>query len=136
MFFSIDNKLSKQNPHLKSFILNRESQQLPKGVRVFVYYNVEGVVRYEPNIFIGSFSPNSEVIHASEITFPPLGYVLVMNGTMPDERLHEITYFSNYRLNEKAQISQNLNILPTFLKSILDYRTKEEIENGLKMSFE
>jgi hypothetical protein len=130
MFFSINDKLSKLSPDLKAFILNKQSKELPSNIRIFIYYNIEGVIRYEPNLVVGDFS-NNRVIIASEITFPPLGYVLVTNGENVDERLREITHFSKYELNEVVTIDQNLNILPTHIKFILDYRTKEEIELGL-----
>lgn len=136
MFFSINTKLSKLYPELKSYLLNKETNTLPEGIRVFVYYNFIGEVRYEPFTVVGKFDINSEIIQASEITFPPMGYVLVFNGQNVDSRLHEITYFSNYQLGEVVSIPQKLNILPTHIKYILDYRTKEEIEKGLNVSLQ
>jgi hypothetical protein len=136
MFFSINIKFSKLYPELKSYLLNKEAYNLPEGIRVFVYYNFIGEVRYEPFTVIGKFDINSEIIQASEITFPPMGYVLVLNGKNVDSRLHEITFFSNYKLGEVVTVSQKLNILPTYIKHILDYRTKDEIEQGLQMNFE
>lgn len=134
MFFSINAKFSNLYPELKFYLLNKESNSLPEGIRVFVYYNFIGEVRYEPFTVIGKFDVNSEIIQASEITFPPMGYVLVLNGQNVDNRLHEITYFSNYRFGEVVIIPQILSILPTYIKYILDYRTKEEIEKGLNVS--
>jgi hypothetical protein len=136
MFFSINTKFSKLYPELKSYLLNKETNILPEGVRVFVYYNFIGEVRYEPFAVVGKFDANSEIIQVSEITFPPMGYVLVLNGQNADNRLHEITCFSNYQLGEVVSIPQQLNILPTHLKYILDYRTKDEIEQGLQMNRE
>lgn len=133
MFFSINTKFSKQFPELKSFLLNKEANILPEGIRVYVYYNFIGEVRYEPFTVVGKFDINTEIIQASEITFPPFGYVLVLNGQNVNNRLFEITHFSNYQLNEVVSIPQKLNILPTHIKCILDYRTKEEIEKGLKI---
>jgi hypothetical protein len=60
----------------------------------------------------------------------------VLNGQNIDSRLHEITFFSNYKLGEVVSIPQKLNVLPTYIKYILDYRTKDEIEKGLQKNFE
>lgn len=136
MFFSINKTLAKQFPELKLFLLKKENNVLPDGIRLFIYYNFEGVVRYEPDCFVGNFSQNNEIIHASEITFPPIGYVLVLNGQNVDNRLTEITYFAKFELNEIVSIPQKLNFLPTHLKVILDYRTVNEIEQGLNMNYE
>jgi hypothetical protein len=136
MFFSINTKFSKLYPELKSYLLNKETNKLPEGVRVFVYYNFIGELRYESFKVVGKFDIKSEIIQATEITFPPMGYVLVLNGQNVDNRLHEITFFSNYQLGEVVSIPQKLSILPTHIKYILDYRTKEEIEQGLQRNFE
>lgn len=131
MFFSVNPRLSKDHPDLKKFLLHKESQYENSQIRVFIYYNIQGVIRYESDFVLGKLD-TGKVLRISEITFPPMGYVLITNGEKIDDRLVEITHFGGFSYDEEVEISQQLPILPTHLKFVGDYRTKQEIEDGLK----
>ncbi len=131
MFLSINSQLTIDFPEIKKFLLKKNLKlEIPK-IRVFIYYNIEGEIRYEPNFILGKIDTGI-IVRISEISFPPFGYVLITNGETLDERLFEITNFGNFDYNEEIELIQNLSILPTHLKFVGDYRTEEEIEIGIK----
>lgn len=131
MFCSINaNTFSKANPELISFLLNKEKKYLNPKYRFFCYYNIEGRARYvglaaKINIFDNTNIP------LSEISFPPLGYVMTLESEPPDNRLFEITHFARYDFNEFAVMNLKLPVLPTYLWYPGDYRTKAEIDKAL-----
>jgi len=127
MFFSVNpNSFSKLNPDLVRFVLNREAKNLPPKYRFFVYYNTAGKFRYwgvsgTMNIF------TSQMTVMSEITFPPFGYLMTIDSKPPDNRLFEITHFSDCDYNEFKVMTLKLPVLPTHTMYPGDYRTKDEI---------
>lgn len=124
MFFSLnDLNFSKQNRDLAAFILNPKSNILPREIRIFTYLNTEGKLRNLPVMLKGNLKNNTTVI-GSELTFPPLGYVLTINfsGNLPFHQ--EITSFVNSKHNEKTSFDFNIYRLPTYLPIFLDYKSK------------
>lgn len=131
MFLSINySGFIKDYPALKSFILQKKSNFFDSRIRIFTYYNLTGSLRYEPNLTLYNIK-TSDALYMSEITFPPLGYVMVMNEGKVDDRLLEITGFVNFNYDDEIELNQHMNIMPTHLKVIGDYRTKDEIQKNL-----
>jgi hypothetical protein len=129
MFFSINyNDFHEREPELVHFILNRHSNQFPKHLRLFCYYNTTGNSRYIGENFM---SKGSSFFHISEISFPPIGFVLTINSPSPDNRLTEITHFSKYTYDDIIDHYQRFKSLPTYLPIPADYRTKKEIEQDV-----
>lgn len=128
MFFSLRMEgLHKREPELKGFILNRERRFLDKKYKIYCYYNLNGSFRYISDSVVGNLGETS-IIYASELSFPPFGFVFTMNSRKPDERLLDITHFANFAYNEWTDYYQKFTVLPTFLPHVpLDYRTKDEI---------
>ena len=136
MFISINYVgFIKDYPALKSFILQKRNNVFDNRIRVFVYYNLEGSLRYEPNLTLYNIQ-TSNALYLSEITFPPLGYVMVMNEGEVDNRLLEITRFVNFNYDDEIELNQQMNIMPTHLRVVGDYRTKDEIQKSLDSSNE
>ena len=133
MFFSANSpELGKVHPELVKFVLNKNYKYLPPIFRFFVYYNIEGKLRF---IGLQSFLRlnNRRITRMSEINFPPYGYVMTINSDPPDQRLFEITYFSRYGYDEFETKAMRLPVLPTHSAFLGDYRTKEKIiEEGKK----
>jgi hypothetical protein len=132
MFLSLNyREASITYPSLKNYILHKESNKLDPAIRIFVYYNTEGKVRYIANNVIGHFN-DSSTYHVSEITFPPIGLVMSIGTGKPEKELTEITWFNSYKYDELINYSQLFNLLPTHLNVPCDYRTEEEIRKALK----
>lgn len=66
-------------------------------------------------------------IQVTEMSHPPFGYVVAVDGTHRDSRLYEITHFQRYEYDEFEVAPLHLPILPTHLPIPLDYRSASEI---------
>lgn len=135
MFFSINNdELNVREPDLVKFVLDRERKYLDARYKIFCYYNIIGSHRYLGDMYLGSFT-SREIIHMSELTFPPMGFVLTLNSNSPHRDLTDISSFANYGYNDVLEYFQRFKVLPTHLSLIAgDYRSKEEIIKGIKDS--
>lgn len=128
MFFSVNgNGFATKHPALVDFVLGKTRKYLPPNYRFFVYYNLGGKLRYS-GVSGRSNIATGEVIAFSEMTFPPLGYVMTFGTKPPDKRLYEITHFSRYGYDEYEYIKLHPPVLPTHLALPGDYRTREEIQ--------
>jgi len=130
MFLSLNGPgFSSLSPELRRFVLNKESKYLSPKYRFFTYYNLEGRFRYLGVSVRGIFGTSFETLPMSELSFPPLGYLMTLDGKNPgDKRLCEITHFSRYSYNEFQVMESKMAVLPTHLYFPGDYRTKREIE--------
>lgn len=128
MFFSVNaDTFGKVSPELVKFILNREAKDLPPKYRFFVYYNTTGTFRFAGMVAKLDLFSSRKITLMSEITYPPLGYLITIDSEPPDNRLFEITHFSTYDYNEFKVMTLKLPVLPTHLVYPGDYRTKKEI---------
>jgi hypothetical protein len=131
MFISLNSwDFSENHPELRNYVLDPASNHLPSNIRIFNYLNTEGQLRNITLSAIGNLN-SSDVILASELTFPPLGHVLTFNfeGSLPYH--YEITNFKKYNLQEFADIEFKIYRLPTFLPLPLDYRSKDLINKEM-----
>jgi hypothetical protein len=100
MFFSVNGEgFGAANPELVQFVCARFSGNLSPRYRFFMYYSVGGGLRYYGLSGIANVHTGS-IITASEINFPPFGFVLAIDSQPPDERLFEITHFSGFGFDE------------------------------------
>jgi hypothetical protein len=135
MFFTLNHhEFYKDYPILKKYLLSKENMEIDPRIRIHSYYNIQGDLLYEPHRVILDLNIGEKPVHLSEISFPPLGYVMVMNDGDVDSRLQDITYFSSYNYNEEVELNQNFNVLPTLIGMAGDYRTIPEINETLKTS--
>lgn len=119
------------NPELINFLNNPESKKCPKEIRVFCYLNNGPRLRYLELNQKGNFK-SGKIVLGSEITFPPFGYVLVLNNDdFSNDLLTEITGFSHFGANNDYHLSLKMNKLDTCLPIILDYRSRDEIEKKI-----
>lgn len=132
MFFSVKHDYFREDyEYLVRFVLNKEEKYLPPQVKVFAYYNIEGSNRYIGDVVVGNINGGSSTL-VSEISFPPLGFVMTLDGTNPDKRLTDISNFSEYGYNQWIDHFQQFATLPTHLPFFpTDYRSKEEIKEGM-----
>jgi len=129
MFFSVNGpEFRKSHPELVRFVLDRRRKYLDPKYRFFTYYSSGGTIRHmgatgSANVQTGSFRV------MCEITFPPYGYLLLLTGDSPDERLFEITHFSRYGYYDFDILYLNLPVLPSNTIYPGDYRTLKQVED-------
>jgi hypothetical protein len=135
MFFSVNQDVFRNvEPQLVSFILEKEKRFLDPKYKIYCYYNIEGQSRYKGNSFIGNLH-SRDIIHISEISFPPFGFVMTIDSKKPDDRLTDISHFADFPYNHWTDYYQRFNVLPTYLPYLPgDYRTKEEIQSAINLS--
>jgi hypothetical protein len=127
MFCSVNAEMTNAQPWIRRFLLNTQARDWNAEWRVFMYYNLEGKLRYSGGSGLINFETGSMTV-MSEINYPPFGYVLVMNGAdAPDPRLTEITHFARYGYDETAELVMPMSVLPTHLVYPGDYRSREQI---------
>ena len=132
MFFSVNPpEFSQRTPELVRFVLDKERKYLSPRYRFFIYYNTSGKFRFysvasKVNIVSG------EIIHMSELSYTPFGYLMTIDSEPPDNRLFEITNFSKYSYNEFKVLTLHPKVLPTHLLIPGDYRSKKEIDECYK----
>jgi hypothetical protein len=126
MFCSVNPGLTNKQPWLRKLLLDTHSRVWNETWRLFLYFNIEGKLRYSGTS--GSFDlETGRMSVMSEINYPPFGYVLVMSGSAPDDRLTDITQLVRYGYHERAELVLPMSLLPTHSKYSGDYRTRDEI---------
>lgn len=133
MFLAINpSPLYEYHNELLDFIRQPSSTKLPSGIRVFSYLNQGPNWRYLGLAANGNLSTGSVII-CSEITYPPFGYVLVINNDkFRNDKLTEITVFGNFDCDQELTLELKMNKLETNLPSSpMDYRSREEIEKQI-----
>ena len=116
----------KEYPELSAFVKDPFSKNLPSKFNVFLYLNNEGQYRYSKHFVISQ--PGLGIFNATELAFPPFGYVLTFDFNQEIDRLLNITNFKNAALDSTIDLELGLYKLATYLPfPPLDYRTKNEI---------
>jgi hypothetical protein len=114
------------HPELVTFVLNRRSVGLPSKYRFYIYYNAGDRARFAG--VSGALDSNTRQIRVlTEMTFPPLGYVLCLSGPPPDDRLIEVTHFARYLYDEFRHLPLRVPVLPVFTYFPGDYRDRETV---------
>lgn len=121
----------KAHPELVEFILNKHKKYLSSRYKFYVYFNIEGVHRRFGLIGKADIIGSKSIQLSVEINYPPYGYVMTIDSGCPDERLTDISFFSQYDYDERKDISIQFNLLPTHLALPGDYRTPEEIQRDI-----
>lgn len=131
IFCSLYADLTIQHPGITPYILDTTNRNFPKNLRVFTYYQAPGnMYRYIPIAIIRE--PRRRLLEVSEISYPPLGYVLSLNGEVPNGELYEITYFSKYASNHWVDLFHRIPVRNVVIpQSPLDYRSEDEIAKAI-----
>ncbi len=132
MFLCVNGyEFAKEHPELVTFVRDTMGNLKSSRYRFFNYVNYEGELRYLPLMMKGNFT-SGEIIHASEIAFPPLGHVLCIDfdGQLPYH--FEITNFGNAKADKKTDVEIVINRLLTYSPIMLDYRDKQTLEADMK----
>ena len=123
MFLSVLPAKFSRSP-LPSFVLDMHTRGLHSDYRLFVYRIRSETFRWVP---LATRVRDHQAIWMSEISFPPLGYLMTIKGESPDPRLVDITAFADHSFDHTQDFRADLAILETHLPLPGDYRTKAEI---------
>jgi len=127
MFFSVNGaQFQTAQPDLARFVLDRDRRGLDKKVRLFCYFLVAGKAR-SIGVCAAIDMNTKRTTVMSEISFPPFGYLMTLDSEPPDDRLFEITHFSEYGYNERPSLTLRIPHVPTHTALPGDYRTLEQI---------
>ena len=142
MFFSVNDvqfrnghheEIRRRGPELAQFVLNPERRDVPKPFRLFTYF-----VGTMPGRGIGWSRKivDGREWDLTEITFPPLGYVMTAGTDAPHPDQEEITSFGSFRYDDFRMMHLKLPMLPVASVYPGDYRTAEEVQAGGEAIFE
>jgi hypothetical protein len=137
MFLSINSMgFRDKNIDLALFVLNRERKYLPKKYRFFIYFNLEGMHRATPHTTKIDFNKytfeHKRTTVMTEISFPPFGYLLLIDSEKPASDIVEITFFTQYGIWERKTISMRYPVNPTHTIFPGDYRSVERIRKDIQ----
>jgi hypothetical protein len=123
-------EFGKAHPDLVRFLLNRDARGWPPDLSLYLaLFDVRNseAVRQSGISALSDFEIGKMDV-VSEISFPPFNVVMSMKGRPSEDRLFDITWFSNYTYNEKALVAFELYSLPVNSPLPMDYRTSEAID--------
>lgn len=108
MFMAIDSSDQLLNMEgLSEFILDKDSNALPEGLRVFIYHTATKQVRNGCG-----FARTEKGYHTlGEITYPPFGVVYSLNSEPTRNDYCEITGFKDFDFNQTVQARLNIPFL-------------------------
>ncbi len=131
MFFSANGPgFAKRHPDLVDFVLCRERSYVQPDVRIYAFYTISGLLKQTGVQTFGKLQKGMYVF--SEITFPPLGYVMFLGCGPHDERLYDISFFDQFGYREKRSVDLILPGLPVVSVYPGDYRTPKQIQQTLE----
>lgn len=107
------------------FVLNKWAKYLDPKFRIYVYFNRSPMSRQAAVTGQLTFGQGTKVY--SEISFPPLGYILSLSGKPPHDGLCDISFFSRYGYNEWTDVSLNVPVLPVASPFPGDFRAVGEL---------
>jgi hypothetical protein len=114
--------------YLRKFILDQETKYLPDNIRIFIYMP-EGFHGRKTGI-MGMLDLNSHSTSLfCELLFPPFGYIMSIDGSVPSKAVQEISFFSQYNYNEFQDIFIKIPRLSCVSDFPLDYRTRKQMED-------
>lgn len=100
MFMAIDTSDQLLNlDGLSEFILDKNSNELPDKLRIFIYHTTTKQVRNG----WGMARTKNGIHYLGEITFPPFGVVYALDSEPTRNDFYEITDFKNYQFNQTVQ---------------------------------
>ena len=127
MFLSSNgDKFHKYHQDLVKFVLDPREQFINPSMRIYAYYVAGGRAGKTGIVVKGDLaSGKNEVL--SELSFPPFGYVMTLDGCQPDDRLVDITFFSQFQSSDWSEIHLNFPVLPIYTWFPADYRSRSEV---------
>jgi len=119
--------LSEKSPGLRKIILNKECNQRPANLNVWLYLRAQGGGRSSGITGVSNTNTGENKVVA-EFSWWPVGWVLSFN----DNNLPELTNITNwysFGYNDKRNVTLNLNCHWTTTAYPLDYRDPDTVES-------
>lgn len=100
MFMAIDSsKQLLELKGLKEFVLNKNLQEFPIGLRIYIYQTNSISIRNGWSVMRTEKGYHT----VGELTFSPFGFVYTLNSQPIREDYYEITPFKDYKFNQSIQ---------------------------------
>ena len=139
MFFSVNDIWFRDYcPELEPFVMDKSRRNLSPKYSFLIYHSKKDIkscgLTLKSNLYV-----KQDPMGISEISFPPFGYVITIESNKPkypDDRLCDITYFSEYGYDEVKTVCLKVPILPAYSFIPGDYRSKKEIDSAIQRSHE
>jgi hypothetical protein len=115
MFMAISPGWLQLNDELVSFILEKESNSLPKNYQIFMYSTFS---KYKRMMGMQVVYSKGKVSNWAEFNFQPFGFLLCDKSDPPNEFLVDITGFSNFQLDQEVEVKIGMPLLHIKQKDI------------------
>lgn len=66
----------------------------------------------------------------SEVIFPPFGFLMTVDSPTPEERLCDISGFSEFAYKDWRTLSMKLPVMPVYTIYPGDYRSREQVHRA------
>lgn len=127
MFFSANGpEFAGRQPELVRFVKDPERRGLRPDVQVFAFLTLGSRGRECGLSGMVHFDGGPPVL-LSEVSFPPLGFVLCFDSRPPDPRLVDISFFAKFGYHEKCELHLRLPVLPVYTYYPGDFRSRDEV---------
>ena len=131
MFCSVNGtNFVKQFPEIQKFILNKEHRGIPPEIRIFCYYNYSSRARQSG--ISSMLTGQSDFHQISEISFYPIGFIMVLDKFPRDRNIVDITDFSRFRYNDWKSLGLRIPAHEIYTYFPSDFRGKEEVQATVK----
>jgi hypothetical protein len=112
MFMAVNSERFRTEPAgaaLTQLLADPQAEGLPEGVRFYTYFNHTGQLRYIPLSEVKyNVTEKTSVedlllgprLRASEITYPPYGFLMALTMEGIDPRLFDISAFADFDYNQ------------------------------------
>jgi hypothetical protein len=129
MFFSACGpEFREQQAELVKFVLDKHSQNWPPHIRLYGYLfhpSASRVMRQSG--LSGLVNLNGATRVLAEIAFPPVGFILQIEGPPLLDNFQELQGFSHYAFRDRRNLYLRFPVLPVVSWLPGDFRTREEI---------
>lgn len=126
MFFSANGDgWHKGQGELVDFVLSRNKRYIRPEIRIYAFYTL--TERPRRSGVAGRFSLSGDRQVFSEISFPPIGYIMTIDSPPPHKGLTEISSFANYGYNAWRNIPIKMDVLPVYSWLPSDFRSKDQM---------
>lgn len=118
-------------PDLVRFVLQREIQHIPHGLRLFAYLlHPRESEAYRQSGMTGVLNDRGQHVFA-EIAYPPFGFILTADARPIHPLLLDISFMGQSRFHHREHVYLKMPVLPVVTWLPGDFRTRTEVAKGL-----
>lgn len=120
-------KFFANKPELRRLVLNRDIRGCPPYLRLYCYYQASGSTFARQAGITGLVNLDGPTSIFAEMAFPPFGYLVAMDSPVMDQRLVDITFFSESAYTDYRDLYISFPVLPTDSPFPGDFRTTDQL---------